>query len=134
VRPVLQPRIRLQRFDLSIEGTEAAATVELSLGSQRVTGEVRGPGLGTVPLRLLAEATVRAVNQVLTDGWIAAVDDVRIIQAQPDTLLIVTVLLGGRDAPAERYTGAGVAGSDLGSAAVKATLQALNRRLGQILR
>jgi diguanylate cyclase (GGDEF)-like protein len=133
-RPVLPSRVRLTRFDLSVEGTEAAASVELVLGGRRFVGEIRGPGLGSVPLRLLAEATVRAVNQVLTDGWVAAVDEVRIIQAQPDTLLVVTILLGGADVPSERYTGASVAGSDLGSAAVKATLQALNRRLGQIIR
>jgi diguanylate cyclase (GGDEF)-like protein len=132
--PVLAPRLRLQRFDLSIEGADARASVELSLGLRRVGGEALGPGLGTVPLRLLAEATVRAVNQVLTNGWVAAVDEVRIIQAQPDTLLVVTILLGGTEMPSERHTGASVAGSDLGSSAVKATLQALNRRLGQILR
>ncbi|MDR7417432.1 MAG: diguanylate cyclase [Armatimonadota bacterium] len=134
VRPALQPRVRLQRFDLSIEGSEATAAVELSLRGRRITGEVRGPGFGTVPLRLLAEATVRAVNQLLNDGWVAAVDEVRIVQTHPDTLLVVTILLGSPDAPAERYTGASIAGSDLGSAAVKATLQALNRRLGQIVK
>jgi diguanylate cyclase (GGDEF)-like protein len=131
---VLVPRLRLQRFDLSIESADARASVELSLGLRRVSGDVQGPGLGTVPLRLLAEATVRAVNQVLTNGWVAAVDEVRIIQAQPDTLVVVTILLGGTEMPSERHTGASVAGSDLGSSAVKATLQALNRRLGQILR
>jgi IMP dehydrogenase len=134
MHPVLEPRVRLHRFDLSIEGTEATAAVEVGLGPRRVTGEIRGPNLGHVPLRLLAEATVRAINQMLTGGWVAAVDDVRVIQVPPDTLVVATVLLGGPGASAKRHTGACIASADLGSAAVKATLQALNRRLAQILR
>ncbi len=133
VRPAGQPRLRLVRWDLAVEGTDATATVEVSLGAQRVAGEVQGSGLGTVPLRLLAEATVRAVNQVLPKGWVGAVDQVRVIQAPPDTLVVVTSLLGGVGVPSERHTGVCAVESDLGSAAVKATLHGLNRRLAQIL-
>jgi IMP dehydrogenase len=128
------PRLRMYRVDLSTEGLAATATVELGLGSHRYTGTVKGANLGTVPLRLLAEATVQAVNQTLPEGWVAAVDEVRVVQSPPDILLVATVLIGASAAVPERHTGAAAAGADMGSAAVKATLQALNRRIGHILK
>lgn len=133
-RPFAQPRLRLYRVDLSIEGQQATASVELGLSGRKYTGTVKGPNLGTVPLRLLGEAAVQAVNQTLPDGWVAAVDEVRVVQSPPDILLVVTVLIGGPDVPPERHTGAAAAGADMASAAVKATLQALNRRVGHILK
>jgi diguanylate cyclase (GGDEF)-like protein len=129
-----QPRLRLQRFEFSVEGPKASATVHMSLGDRHVHGEARGSSLGNVPLTLLAEATVAAVNQVLPDGWTTAVDQVRLMQAPPDTIVIVTVLLSNGGTPSERHTGACLVGPDQGAGAVKATLHALNRRLGKIIR
>lgn len=134
VRAFAQPRLRLHRVELTVEGSQATARVELQSGGHKHTGTAEGPGLGTVPLRLLAEATVKAVNQTLPNGWVAAVDEVRVINVPPDILIVVTVLIGGLEATPERYTGAAAAGSDMGSAAVKATLQAINRRIGHLHR
>lgn len=133
LRHAVQPRMHLRRVDLSFEGREAIAAVELSLGSDRYRGEVKGPSLGTIPLRLLAESTVQAVNKTLPPGWIAAVDEVRVIRMPSETLLAATILLGSGEAAPERHTGCAVAGSDPGSAVVKATLQAINRRLSRLL-
>jgi IMP dehydrogenase len=132
--PAPPPRVRLVRFDLSIEGTTAEASVELRWRGRRFVGQAKGPAIGAVPMRLLAEATVGAVNQLLAEGWIVAVDEVRVIPTPPDSLLVVTVLLGSAETSPERLTGAIVAGSDHGAAAVRAALQAVNRRLGQILK
>jgi len=134
VRPFAQPRLRLYRVDLSIEGLQATASVELGLSGHKYAGTANGPSVGTAPLRLLAEATVRAVNQTLPSGLVAAVDEVRVVQSPPDVLLVVTVQIGGLAVPPERHTGAAAAVADMGSAAVKATLQALNRRLGYLLK
>ncbi|MDR7520789.1 MAG: diguanylate cyclase, partial [Armatimonadota bacterium] len=129
-----QPRLRLNRLEFSVEGSTAAATVHMSLGDRRVQGEARGSSLGNVPMKLLAEATVAAVNQVLPEGWTAAVDQVRLMQSPPDTFVIVTVLLSNGGMPPERHAGACLVGPDQGAGAVKATLHALNRRLGKIIR
>jgi IMP dehydrogenase len=128
------PRLRLNRFDFSVEGPTATAAVHMSLGERRVCGEARGSSLGNAPLKLLAEATVAAVNQVLPDGWTAAVDQARVVQVPPDTFVIVTVLLSNGGMPPERHAGACLVGADQGAGAVKATLHALNRRLGKIIR
>lgn len=126
-------RLRLRRVSLSAEGPEAVAVVELSLGPQHYLEEARVPNLGTAPIRSLAEATLRAVNRALRDGWTAAVDDVRLVRTPSDTLVTVTVLLGRPGMPAIRFIGSAIADGDPAAAAARATLHALNRRLARIL-
>ncbi|MDR7523708.1 MAG: CBS domain-containing protein [Armatimonadota bacterium] len=133
LRPAAQPRLQLRRVSLTAQGPEAAAVVELGLGDARYLGEARGPNLGTVPLRSVAEATLRAVTQALRGGWMAAVDDVYLVRTSAETLVAVTVLLGKAGLPPERHTGTAVADADPGSATARATLHAINRRLGKIL-
>ncbi|MDR7421595.1 MAG: GGDEF domain-containing protein [Armatimonadota bacterium] len=127
-------RMRLVRVDVSMEGVWAEARVELRWRGRRFAGQARGPAIGSVPVRLVAEATVQAVSQALPEGWVAAADEVRLIPLPPDVLVVVTVLLGGTEAPPERYTGAVVTGPDHSAAAARAALHAVNRRLGQILK
>jgi diguanylate cyclase (GGDEF)-like protein len=127
-------RMRLGRVDVSVEGVSAEARVELRWRGRRFAGQARGAAIGSVTVRLVAEATVQAVSQALPEGWVAAVDEVRLIPSPPDVLVVVTVLLGGAEAPPERYTGAVVTGADHSAAAARAALHALNRRLGQILK
>ena len=110
------------------------ATVELGLGLDRPVGEVKGVSLGMAPWRLLAESTLQAVNKVLPDGWKATVDDVSIIRTPANNLVTVTVCLGRIEETSDRYAGCALANDDdVGSAVVRATLQATNRRLGQLL-
>lgn len=127
-------RPRLVRYDLAIEGAEAEATVELDLRGRRFIERVRGPGLGSLPVRLLAEAAAGAVRQALGIGWVVGVEDVRAIASPPDTLVVVTIVFSGPDLPAERHTGAALSDGDLASAVVKAALQAINRRFAHVAR
>lgn len=127
------PRLYLQRVNLATVRGEVTATVELSLGPDRFTGEVKGPGLGMAPWRLLAYSTVQAVNQVLPDGWRAAVDEVRIVGTATGNLVVVTLYLGSAEGTSDRFAGCALVDSDVGPAVVKATLQAINRRLGFLL-
>jgi IMP dehydrogenase len=127
------PRLRLQGVTLSSEAGEVRAIVELDLHDQRFIGESVGPNVGMAPWRALAESTVRAVNQVLPEGWKAAVDEVGLIRAFSDTLATVTVHLGQIEGPSHYHAGCVLVEEDIGQAVVKATLQALNRRLGRLL-
>jgi IMP dehydrogenase len=128
-----QPRLRLRRVTLSSEGGEARAVVELGVGDEQFVGESRAPNIGVAPWRALAESTVLAVNQVLPDGWMAAVDDVGIVRAFSQMLATVTVHLGQAEGSSRPYAGCVMVEDDIGQAVVKATLQALNRRLGRLL-
>ncbi len=132
-RMLVGPRLQLRRVNLSTEDGNATATVELGLGSKRYVGETTGPNMGTVPLRLLAESTLAAANQVLRDGWRTAVEEVHILRVPTGTLLAVTVLLGRPGQSPEHLIGCAAAGSDVGQGVVWATLLAVNRRLGRLL-
>ncbi|MGH2403842.1 MAG: CBS domain-containing protein [bacterium] len=132
VRPT-EPRLLLRRINLSTVGGEVTATVELGLGSEQYVGEVKGPGLGMAPWRLLAYATAQAVNHVLPDAWRAAVDEVHILSTWAGSLVTVTLYLGHVEGPQERCAGCVLVEGDTGPAVVKATLQAINRRLARLL-
>ncbi len=132
--PAAELRLHLQRVGLSTVRGEVTATVELGLGSEAYVGEVKGPGLGMAPWRLLAYATVQAVNQILPEGWKAAIDEVRIIPTSAGSLVAVTLYLGSAEGTPDRYAGCVLVDGDVGPAVVKATLQAVNRRLGRLLR
>ena len=78
-------------------------------------------------------STATAVNQALPEGWIASVDDVGIVRAFSQMLATVTVHLGQPEASSKSYAGCVIVEDDIGQAVVKATLQALNWRLGRLL-
>jgi len=126
-------RLRLRRVSLVTVRGEVTAAVELGMGSGRHFGEVKGPGLGMAPWRMLAYATAQAVNRMLPRGWKAAVDEVHIISTSAGSLVAVTVYLGSMQGTPDRYAGCVLVDGDVGPAVVKATLQAINRRLGHLL-
>lgn len=128
-----QIRLRLRRVTLSTEAGQAHAVVELALRDEQFIGESRAPNIGAAPWRALAESTVAAVNQTLPEGWIASVDDVGIVRAFSQMLATVTVHLGQPEASSKSYAGCVIVEDDIGQAVVKATLQALNWRLGRLL-
>lgn len=128
-----EPRLRLHRVNLSTVQGEATATVELGLGTEKYLGEVKGPGLGMAPWRLLAYATVQALNNALPGGLRAAVDEVRIVPTWAGSLVMVTLYLGQVEGTPERCAGCVLVDGDTGPAVVKATLQAINRRLARLL-
>ncbi|MGH2372324.1 MAG: hypothetical protein ACRDIC_02440, partial [bacterium] len=128
-----EPRLLLRRINLLTVQGEVTATVELGYGAQHYLGEVKGPGLGMAPWRLLAYATVQAINHVLPDGWRAAVDEVRIVSAWAGSLVMVTLYLGHLEAAPERCAGCVLIDGDIGPGVVKAALQAINRRIARLL-
>lgn len=128
-----EPRLQLRRVNLATVQGEVTATVELGLGAKHYMGEVKGPGLGMAPWRLLAYATVQAINHGLPDGWRAAVDEVRIASTWAGTLVMVTLYLGHLEEAPERCAGCVLIDGDIGPGVVKAALQAVNRRIARLL-
>lgn len=128
-----EPRLQLRRVNLATVQGEVTATVELGLGAKDYVGEVKGPGLGMAPWRLLAYATVQAINHVLPEGWRAAVDEVRITSTWAGSLVMVTLYLGHMETAPERCAGCVLIDGDIGPGVVKAALQAINRRIARLL-
>lgn len=129
----LEPRLRLRRVSLSTVDDQVTATVELSLGTDRYVGEAQDLSLSKDAYRLLADATVAAINRALPAPWQVVVEDVLVIRAEPANVAAVTVRLEQAGETTDRCAGYVPArGGDV-QAVVKATLQAINRRVGRIL-
>lgn len=123
-------RLQLRGVNVSWADGVLMAAVTLSLGADRFHGEASGASATVPPWPVLAEATVRAVNQALSEGWQVGVDDVRVIGTGAGYLVTVTTRLGQVGKAPERHVGAVLADVDVGQAVVRATLHALNRRAG----
>ncbi len=129
----LEPRLRLRRVSLSTVDDQVTASVELSLGADRYVGEAQDLSLSKDAYRLLADATVAAINRALPAPWQVVVEDVLVIRAEPANVAAVTVRLEQAGETTDRCAGYVPArGGDV-QAVVKATLQAINRRVGRIL-
>ena len=131
---VREPRLQLERVTLTSQKGQMTAEVELGLGAERFLGELRGADLGDSAWRLLSEATVQAINKTLPEGWRTAVAGVHLYRTPADTEVTVVVDLGFGGGIQDRYAGSVVAQNSLAAAVVKATLKAVNRRLGVLIK
>jgi len=127
-------RLFLSRVTLTNQAGQLTAEVELGLGSQRFSGEASGPELGDSEVRLLAAAAVQAINRALAEGWRAAVADVRVIRTATDTQVTAIVDLGFIGGIEDRHAGTVLASHGIATAVVRATLKAVNRRVGLMLK
>ncbi|MDW8291347.1 MAG: hypothetical protein RMM06_11550 [Armatimonadota bacterium] len=124
----LQNRLRVADVELTVNGTKAEAIVHLQRGTETFTGQASGQGSQSNQLRLIANATVRAVEQAcnLTDQ--IAIEDINpnVTVAGRQIVVAVVNLLSqhGEDV----LTGSALIRNDLNRAVVNAVLDALNRR------
>lgn len=129
-RPLPQPRLLLGEVGVSNNGRTMQATVTLEReGEKFISSRERAYSPEIQPqLRLVAEATAGAIEQVAGGGVSLTVDDIRALPSGDRTIVISALRLsGGRND--ESYVGAVIASHDLWRAAVTSTLDALNRRL-----
>lgn len=114
----------------SPDSVEVLAT--LRLGNRDVDGQARGVPTEAGILRAVAEATVDAVRTLTGERVLASVDDVTVAWgADPATARVVVSVLG--DDGEETLLGAALLRGDLERTVMRATLDALNRRLEPLL-
>lgn len=124
-------RLAIRRIDLGMEEGRGTATVELERDGRRVTGQTQGPILGLGGMRLLVEATVSAVRQLLPPDWDIAVEEItRTPLVHGEALNIL--LICGTPAQEEHLLGSAIYTSDPHEAAVKATMKAMNWMLAHV--
>lgn len=126
-------RVAIRRINLEIADGKGLATVELGRDDQRWQGEARGPVLGSGGLRLLVEAAVAALRQVLPKGWELAVEQVTRTALAGGDILHVLLVLGSPAGEEQMLIGSTIATEDPQAAIVKATLKAVNRTLARML-
>jgi hypothetical protein len=129
-RTVARPAIA--RMHLVSSGLDVTASVTLSSGVRSAKGEARGAASQTGVHRAVATATLRAVEE-LVDGQVRfELDHLEVTPMGTErTVLISLTLLTAKGA--ERLTGAAGVREDVRQAVIRATLDALNRRLEMLL-
>jgi hypothetical protein len=126
------PRLVIRGLELRSQAGMISIRVELADPAQSCTGTAEGPSSVTNRLRLVALATLDAVRG-FTGGLVHYVlEDVRLERVARRDVVVVCVTLVGRRGE-ETLLGTCKAGRDESEAAIRATLAALNRRLGKLM-
>jgi hypothetical protein len=128
----LATRPAIARMHLVSSGLDVTASVTLSSGERVALGEARGAASQSGVHRAVATATLRAVEE-LVDGQVRfELDHLEIAPMGSErTVLVALTLLTSKGT--ERLTGAAGVREDVRQAVIRATLDALNRRLEMLL-
>lgn len=125
-------RLKFSDVAISLNGAKSQATVRLTHNGDIYTGTATGHSSSHNQLRLIATATLRAVeNCQAADGKLVLEDVTASVNLSGRTIVVVlaTILTErGEDA----LTGSAIVKQDLWKAVVNATLDAVNRRMGAI--
>lgn len=121
-------RAAIRHLDTQIDVSDVRVTATLAHGSRSVTGEASSVPTRKGILRAVAEATVSALRQLTGDRLVVGVDSVvASVAGEPP---MATVLVGiVTEAGEETLLGSSLVRQDPERAVMRATLDALNRRI-----
>jgi hypothetical protein len=111
-----------------IDGSHLEATVTLAWQDRQLVGRATGPASATTRLRLIAEATVGALAQALSEHAafaVAAVDTPKVGTREVAVAMVVIV----SDGEERIVVGSALVQADSSRAVVRAVLDALNRHI-----
>lgn len=121
-------RPQLVNVELNINGITAEAKVELRIGHVVIAGKIAGPSATNNRLRLIVTATLSSLEQYLKGNCTFAVEDVMLVNLGRQEAAVVSIslvtLIGE-----EYLIGSSFVKGDEYESIVKATLNAINRRL-----
>ena len=126
--PLIQERIVLEAVQMNLSGQVATAVVRLRERGRRVSSRSVGRNVEPRRLHLLGDAAARALTELLPLGYGAVLTDIQPIATEVGEAVVAAVTLL---APDGELVLMGVARSETGiaEAAVRAVLNAVNRRL-----
>jgi hypothetical protein len=116
-----------------INGSRMTITVMLTWHDERLVGKAQGPAASATRLRLVADATLAALELGLSDGVAFAVPSVDTTQIGGHSVAIALVVIVD-DGTERLVSGSAIIGSDPSRAMVKAVLDALNRQVPNLRR
>ena len=116
-----------------IDGSRMRITVTLVWHDEKLTGTARGPAASTTRLRLVADATLVALEQALDQRAAFAVSAVAIhrVGAVDVAIAQVVLVVGGKE---RMMVGSALVGPDPSQAMVRAVLDAVNRQVPALRR
>jgi len=122
-------RARIVGINANVSGVHATTSVTLELEGDTYVGEAAGPASQTGRQRLVAQATLNAVEQYSHGAHTFALEDVAVMTLGRESVAVscVTVVspLGEQS-----YAGSALVRQNDKDSIVRATLDAINRRLG----
>jgi hypothetical protein len=125
-------RPAISRMHLVSSGLDVTATVTLTSDGRTASGESRASASQSGVQRAVAAATLRAVEELSGDIARFELDHLEVSQLGSErTVVVALTMLSSRGT--ERLTGAAAVREDVRQAVIRATLDALNRRLETLL-
>lgn len=125
-------RPAISRMQLISSGLEVTATVSLSFRDQTVTGESTGTATQSGVHRAVATASLRAVEELVGSAARFELEHVEVTQTGTERTALVAVTMVSANGT-DRLTGSAAVREDVRQAIIRATLDALNRRLDRML-
>jgi hypothetical protein len=124
-----RPRARIKSINVEIAGVHANITVILDLEGDEYVGVAAGPASETARKRLVAQATLNAVEEYLRGTMSFALEDVEIVKLGRESVAVACVTLVSSFGE-QALSGAALVRNNDKDSIVKATLDAINRRIG----
>jgi hypothetical protein len=131
-QPSRGPRILIQKMQLVSAGLGVTTQVTLTWQSQTYPGEASAAATPTSVHRSVAQATLRAVEAVIGGRARFELEQLELNQLGPDRAVVVVISMLTR-VGSEKLTGVSVIREDVRQAVIRATLDALNRRIESLL-
>lgn len=125
-------RILIQKMQLVSAGLGVTTEVTLAWQSQTFPGEASAAATPTSVHRSVAQATLRAVEGVVGGRARFELEQLEVNQLGPDRAVVVVISMLTR-VGSEKLTGVSVIREDVRQAVIRATLDALNRRIESLL-
>ncbi|MDR3539664.1 MAG: hypothetical protein P4L69_01645 [Desulfosporosinus sp.] len=121
-------RPRLVGVTLGTVNGMAEVKVELLTGDKHTKGSAQGPSSSHNKLRLFVDATLAALSPLILDKFLFVTEDVGITQLAKQQIALVSITLVA-SVGEQSLTGCALVRNDDREAVVKATLDAVNRKL-----
>lgn len=121
------PRPAITSIMVRTSGAEAEAIVTLAAGGHLFEGKVVGPGASTHRPRLVAQATLQALGELL--GTNAAVENALVLPLGTREVGVVVLTVDVPRLGEQVVTGSALVRGDAADSVARAVLAALNRRL-----
>jgi hypothetical protein len=121
-------RARIRHLDTRVDVSDVEVTATLGFGDREVTGSARAVATEQGILRAVAEATLQALSELTGERLVAGVDSVAAsVSGQPPIATVIVSLVTDRGD--EVLLGSSLVRKDPQRAVMRATLDALNRRV-----
>lgn len=125
-----QERIKIDSINYFVNGNRVKAEVKLQYRDNVYSAVEEGPNTLLSTYRIIANATLNAVHQIIDQDHIFAIEDVEKVYVGKKEVIIVAISVINYDYE-EMFVGTAIIKGDAREAAVRATLDALNRRLAK---